>query len=134
MGCQAPKMTATKAMKPRPLVMFSVKLRSAPTESSAPPRAQRAPAMSSACSRTIDGFTPAERAANGYSPTAASRSPKRLRRSTNQAASTITGVIHTNIECSAMMTPAPSVMPRTGRGRTTSVNSEPRTSNMAPRA
>ena len=84
--------------------------------------------------RTSDGLTPAERAANGYSPTAARRSPNRLRRSTTQAASTISGVIHTKIECSATITPAPSVTPRTGRGSTTSVNSEPRTSKMAPRA
>ena len=46
----------------------------------------------------------------------------------------MSGVIHTKIECSAMITPGPDVMPRTGRGSTTLVNIEPRTSKMAPRA
>ena len=108
-------------MKPRPAVIFSVKLLSAPTDNSAPPSAHKAPAMSRAHRRIREGFTPAERAAKGYSPTAANRKPNRLRRKTTHAATANRGASHTNSDDSDRITPHPSFTPETGRGRTASV-------------
>jgi hypothetical protein len=69
-GSASPKKITAIAMNPRPAVMFSVNMQSAPRERWAPAKPHRAPLISMEISLIRSGSTPSEAAACGVSPTA----------------------------------------------------------------
>src|SRR4051794_11044404 len=89
-GLHRPKISAARAMKPRPLVMLLLKLPTAPIVRNAPPTPATTPASSTLRYRVQITLMPTVSAAVGCSPTARVRRPHLVRKSATWISTTST--------------------------------------------
>src|SRR3954470_5700736 len=80
MGLHFPKISAARAIKPRPAVMLREKEEERNIDSVAPPRPARAPLQRTANHRTRLTRIPPASSACGFSPAKLSHRPQRVRR------------------------------------------------------